>query len=210
MWIKFVSQRPYAVRIYVAGVNAVSGVSIQSDVMKMYGGRRGGVGEASAQGDDLDEQRRKLIQDYVVVPRQKYGIATQPGIVQQFVAIPTGRGYSVEAQVTGKEDLSGILFPVTPAVVNVKLSVKVMNGEWANRKFNMSALAEDTVNLIKQRIYRREMYDGFHRWGWYELSHGSTILSDGKLRSRPIICIKKLTWSSEKGTRHWKAIGFSH
>lgn len=40
-------------------------------------------------------------QDYVVVPKQPWldGIATSPGIVKQFVAVPYGSGYSIERQV---------------------------------------------------------------------------------------------------------------
>jgi hypothetical protein len=44
-------------------------------------------------------------QDYVVVPDQPWldGIKAGEGTIRQFVAVPLGSGYSVEAQVTGKE-----------------------------------------------------------------------------------------------------------
>jgi len=40
-------------------------------------------------------------QDYIIVPEQPWvdGIATGPGIVKQFVAVPYGSGYSIEHQV---------------------------------------------------------------------------------------------------------------
>lgn len=59
----------------------------------------------------------KTVQDYVVVPKQPWidGIATTPGVVGQFVAMPTGSGYSVEAQLTGRETNSGLLFEITPS-----------------------------------------------------------------------------------------------
>jgi hypothetical protein len=60
----------------------------------------------------------KPIQDYVVIPNQKWldGIATTTRKLRQFFAMTTGSGYSVEAQVTGEEVTGSIQFEVTPRV----------------------------------------------------------------------------------------------
>lgn len=103
MWIKFKSSRAFAIKIFVGGVNAVSG---------------------EPQHEDESWQRRllekyksgKCIQDYVVSPQQPWldGIADENGTVRQFVAMPLGSGYSVEAQITGEEMKGGIQIQVTP------------------------------------------------------------------------------------------------
>jgi hypothetical protein len=49
-------------------------------------------------------------QDYIVVPDQPWldGINAGDGLIRQFVAMPLGMGYTVEGQVTGKEEFGGI------------------------------------------------------------------------------------------------------
>ncbi|KAB2578679.1 Ubiquitin-60S ribosomal protein L40 [Lasiodiplodia theobromae] len=103
MWIKFKSSRAFAIKIFVGGINAVSG---------------------ELQYEDEACQRRLLekyesgqcVQDYVVSPQQPWldGIADRNGTVRQFVAMPLGSGYSVEAQITGEEMKGGIQIQVTP------------------------------------------------------------------------------------------------
>lgn len=104
MWIKFESKEPYAVKIYVGAVNAVSGEPAAETAATRL--RRHNL-----------LSRNKSIQDYVVIPDQKWldGIATSEGKVRQFVAMPIGSGYSVEAQVTGIDITGGLQFEITPA-----------------------------------------------------------------------------------------------
>ena len=105
MWIKFTAGRRFAIKIFVGGVNAISGEKHTEDDETLR--RRA---EKLANG--------KSVQDYVVVPGQLWldGIATEDGEVRQFVAMPYGEGYSVETQMTGEENVGGIQFEVTPAV----------------------------------------------------------------------------------------------
>ncbi|KAH8734509.1 hypothetical protein BGZ61DRAFT_503188 [Ilyonectria robusta] len=60
--------------------------------------------------------QNKPIQDYVVVPDQKWldGIANSTGQVRQFVAMSMGSGHSIEAQVTGQDVVGGIQVEITP------------------------------------------------------------------------------------------------
>ena len=103
MWIRFKSQSQFAIRIFVGGVNAVSGESeIETEQTK------------TRQAKLLAHE--KCVQDYVVTPDQLWldGIATTDGCVRQFVATPLGSGYSVEAQVTGGDLLGGLQIEVVP------------------------------------------------------------------------------------------------
>ena len=97
MWISFSATTPFMIKIYAGGVNAVSG---------------------EHKAEDLNTKFRRLklhlegrsVQDYVVVPDQLWldGVATSPGIVKQFVAMPMGQGYSFEAQMIGLEVVGGL------------------------------------------------------------------------------------------------------
>jgi hypothetical protein len=102
MWVRFKSEKQFAIKIYVGSINAVSGEpAVENMATKL---RRQKLKSQGA-----------LLQDYVVTPQQLWldGIATAPGQVRQFVAVPTGSGYSVEAQVTGEDAVAGLQFEVT-------------------------------------------------------------------------------------------------
>jgi hypothetical protein len=57
-------------------------------------------------------------QDYVVIPNQKWldGICVSEGIVKQFVAMPLGQGYTIEAQITDEEKFGGFQIVVFDCV----------------------------------------------------------------------------------------------
>lgn len=87
MWLGFhaAEWKPNAVKIAVGGVNVISG-------------------EAFTEGLNVDPQ------NYIVCPDQPWldGINTGQGSIRQFVAMPLGMGYTVEASLTGKEIFGGI------------------------------------------------------------------------------------------------------
>jgi hypothetical protein len=102
MWVRFKSKKQFAIKIYVGSINAVSGEpAVENMATKL---RRQ---KLKSQGE--------LLQDYVVTPQQLWldGIATAPGQVRPFVAVPTGSGYSVEAQITGEDAVAGLQFEIT-------------------------------------------------------------------------------------------------
>lgn len=73
------------------------------------------VGEINAiSGDPYDEAFLSDPQNYVVCPNQPWldGIHTGYGSVRQFVAMPLGLGYTVEASMTGAEKVGGIQITV--------------------------------------------------------------------------------------------------
>lgn len=87
LWLAFeaAAWKPNAVKIGVGCVNALTG----------------GNWEAGLHNDP---------QDYLVCPNQPWldGLKTRDGIVRQFVAMPLGQGYTVEAQLTAQEQFGGI------------------------------------------------------------------------------------------------------
>ena len=105
MWIRFDSRHRFAIKVHLGGVNAISGEPMDENTATKL--RR------------LNSMaNNKSIQDYVVTPDQLWldGIASEDGCVRQFVAMPLGSGYSVEAQVTGKDVVGGLQFEITPTV----------------------------------------------------------------------------------------------
>ena len=87
LWLSFggAHWRPTAVKVAVGKVNAIS-------------------------GEPWSETLREDAQDYVVCPDQPWldGINAGAGFIRQFVAMPLGMGYTVEGQVTGKEEFGGV------------------------------------------------------------------------------------------------------
>jgi hypothetical protein len=102
MWIRFTCSHPFAIKIMVGDVNAISGKERQEEPQMI-----------TRQGSRI--AKSKSVQDYAVPPYQSWldGVATGDGFVRQF-ASPVGGGYSVEAQVTGGGQLAGIQFEITP------------------------------------------------------------------------------------------------
>jgi hypothetical protein len=92
LWLGFlgVPWKPHAVKVMAGGVNVLSG--------EVDDGR-------TLRGDP---------QDYLVCPEQPWldGFHVAPGVVRQFVAMPLGAGYSVEAALTGAERVGGLRITV--------------------------------------------------------------------------------------------------
>jgi hypothetical protein len=87
LWLGFngATWKPNAVKVGIGGVNAIS-------------------------GEEWNESLRAVPQDYIVIPDQPWldGINVGPGVIRQFVAVPLGGGYSVEAQLTGADKIGGL------------------------------------------------------------------------------------------------------
>ncbi|KAB8292942.1 hypothetical protein EYC80_007306 [Monilinia laxa] len=116
MWINFESSHPFAVKVCVGGVNALSGER-----------------EVESLAKNLRRQTKfikgKSIQDYVVTgfrgQRWLDGIAKLDGKVMQFVATSAGDGYSVEAQITGADLVCEIHVEIIPSVIKKRVGLKV-------------------------------------------------------------------------------------
>lgn len=87
LWLRFQGKywKPSAVKVAVGKINAVSGKPWHQDL-------------------------RTEEKDYLVCPPQPWldGINAGKDMIRQFVAMPLGMGYTVEAQITGEERFGGI------------------------------------------------------------------------------------------------------
>lgn len=107
MWLGF-SGPTSAVKVATGKVNAVSGGKWSQELQPPTG----------VDGKDPE-------QDYMVAPQPQPwldGFNIGGGQIRQFVAMQMGKGYTVEAQVTGKEDVGGIqvlVIPPKPGAIKV-------------------------------------------------------------------------------------------
>ncbi len=122
MWLNFKSLEPFAIKVIVGGVNAISGEPIIENIATTLR-RKAKLSEG------------KSIQDYIVCGgidtvsgkrTQQWldGISTSDGKVMQFVATQIGSGYSIETQVTGDDSIAEIQFEVISKkrkAVNIKV-----------------------------------------------------------------------------------------
>ena len=70
-----------------------------------------GVGQIDAiSGKRMHRRLNRTTQNYLVCPDQPWldGINAGDGFIRQFVAMPLGKGYTVEGQITGNEKFGGI------------------------------------------------------------------------------------------------------
>ncbi|KAF3915745.1 hypothetical protein ABW20_dc0100463 [Dactylellina cionopaga] len=89
-------------------------------MVTMHGGINVVSGEPENENTATTLRRRALvakgdlIQDYVVVPGQRWldGIAVAGGKVRQFVAAPLGSGLTIEGQLTNEELVGGLQFEI--------------------------------------------------------------------------------------------------
>ncbi len=99
LWLGFGNEwPPIAVKVALGGVNAISG---RSDAPGLHGDP----------------------QDYVVCPEQLWldGVNTGSATIRQFVAVPLGQHLSVEAAVTGRDEIGGLQVEIYPPRSDVHL-----------------------------------------------------------------------------------------
>lgn len=118
-----VDWHPTIAKINVGGINAISG--------KPY-----------------SELLSKSHQDYVVVPQQKWldGVCSGEGLIRQFVAMPLGQGFTIEAQVTNEEEFGGFQIVVMDA----------KDGRFSTRDPNVDRRAQDGDCLYAADLFRPE------------------------------------------------------
>lgn len=151
MWVNFTSYFQFAVKVFLGGVNAISGEPIRET-------------PATTLHRLTKIAKDETIQDYLITPKQLWldGVATTAGFVRQFVATPTGAGYSVEAQITGQEVTGGMQFLVIPSIRQPKgpplpgtisVTIKTLIGK--NVKI-YNLMQNDTIASLKGFIQELE------------------------------------------------------
>ncbi len=103
LWIRFHGQYPCAVKVAAGKINAVA-------------------------GNPWTTGLHKEPQDYLALPQQPWldGYCVEKGLIRQFIAMPLGRGYSAEEQITGEAEHGGLQLQVYPlkATVYFEESIK--------------------------------------------------------------------------------------
>jgi hypothetical protein len=142
LWISFHARhwKPNAAKIAIGKVNAISGKTWSQALSK-------------------DEK------DYVVCPPQPWldGINAGEDTIRQFIAMPLGMGYTVEAQVTGKEEFGGIQiivyepkpgkFPDQPPPQEPRLRAMTMAAPPPAAPAAGAAMGLGAGGKMKQKIY---------------------------------------------------------
>ncbi|CAN0043142.1 unnamed protein product, partial [Heterosigma akashiwo] len=142
LWMNFRSAgTPYALKVGVGKINAVSGEEWKSGV--------------------LSEEK----QDYLVCPQQPWldGICAGEGRIRQFVAMPKESGYSVEAQLTGVDSGYGFQLEVIPKFdTNVRFQIEPRPQVWQNVVFELTKTGSElgrrcgeTIFMISPELQRR-------------------------------------------------------
>jgi ubiquitin len=81
------------------------------------------------------------------------GIATLDGKVMQFVATPVGSGYSVDAQLTGRDSVAGLYFEVMPTKWKLmRIKIKILTG----RTIELEVEPSITICLLKSLVQDKE------------------------------------------------------
>jgi hypothetical protein len=151
MWISFSSEYPFAIKIAAGKINAVSGEPWSPQLQ--------------ARGVDLNGSTE---QDYVTIPEQHWldGFNVGNGLVRQFVAMPLGAGYTVEAQLTGEEQHGGLQIIAIPLKAEhyqppapIHFSREVMFSTQRATDWSMGLAAG---GLMKQKIYEDPF--GYEKW----------------------------------------------
>ncbi len=154
LWINFPrlfgSRYPFAVKIAAGKINAVTGGEWNNSLVK-------------------DPQ------DYVVVPGQPWldGFCVQKGLIRQFVAMPLGKGYTAEEQITGAAEHGGIQIIVYPMKRDRYEQLQKERSRWGtimggNVCFSLGKSDESLQmglapgGLMRQQIYEDEY--GYEVW----------------------------------------------
>jgi hypothetical protein len=156
LWLAFDAAywKPNAVKVGVGRINAVS-------------------------GQDWDLELHDNPQDYIVCPEQPWldGINAGDGSVRQFVAMPLGSSYTLEAQLSGKEEYGGIqiavfepqagLFPDTAPARDLDLE-----SEEGLESISLGEMGLGVGAQIKQKIYP----DPYGIDTWNQAEYGSAFV----------------------------------
>ena len=183
MWIRFKSEKQFAIKIYVGNVNAVSGEpAIETEEVQLRRIKK------------LIDQ--KSLQDYIITPQQRWldGIAIGSGKVRQFVAVRTGSGYTVEAQITGKENVAGLSFEITRKKYVFNKTIRILSEEeyqGGASKTRIASIQVDPDMLVQEfiRLVQEAAGKPFGRgaiWTWDKESKHWKSLESIDLNDDPL------------------------
>lgn len=147
LWLNFHGSYPCAVKVAAGKINAVTGEQWHNELVKEP-------------------------QDYLVIPGQPWldGFSVGEGLIRQFVAMPLGKGYTAEEQLTGEAEHGGIQIIVYPMKAEFYNPPPQFSRRMADEDLVMSCLCEDAsmeMGLAPGGVMRQEIYEdtyGFKVW----------------------------------------------
>lgn len=161
LWINFASgptsrrgaRYPFAVKVAAGKINAITG-------------------EAWSNGLASDPQ------DYLVVPEQPWldGFCVKKGMIRQFVAMPLGRGYTAEEQISGEAEHGGlqiVVFPMKPDRYEAMLNRQARRFESGILFSLESRSASASMGLAPGGLMRQEIYEDEHGLDAWDLHTSS-------------------------------------
>lgn len=146
LWINFRGGYPMAVKIAAGKINAVTG---------------------KAWREELSDEP----QDYLVVPDQPWldGFCVEKGLIRQFVAMPLGKGYTAEEQLTGEAEHGGIQIAVYP----MKRPVYERQLEMVQNRIAEVCCSVPSMGLAPGGLMRQEIYQDKHGIDAWDTTTGS-------------------------------------
>ena len=109
-------------------------------------------------------------QDYVVLPEQPWldGYCVEKGVIRQFVAMPLGKGYTVEEQLTGGAQHGGLQIVVYPMKRERYIQLLMDRDTlWEHSAHHLYCLDSAPMGLAPGGRMRQEIYDdpyGLDAW----------------------------------------------
>jgi len=159
LWLGFNATpwKPNAVKIAVGRINAIS-------------------------GEPYDEGLHAHPQDYIVCPDQPWldGINAGHGSIRQFIAMPLGLGYTVEAAVTGIEKFGGIqimVFEPKPGQFPEKPPIQTETGPSRLAGPKPSAMVAQQMGLGAGGVMKQKIYPDPHGIDvWDQNNYGRVVV----------------------------------
>ena len=159
MWISFRADYPMALKVAAGKINAVTGEAWSGDL-------------------SADPQ------DYLVVPGQPWldGFCVAKGTIRQFVAMPLGKGFTAEEQLTGQAEHGGlqiIAFPMKAGVYKELFERPVPVGARLARAAAPAvadaceAAAPKEMGLAPGGLMRQEIYEDNYGLDVWDMSASS-------------------------------------
>ena len=151
MWLNFHASYPMAIKVAAGKINAIT-------------------------GDAWSNKLRAEPQDYLVVPYQPWldGFCVAKGVIRQFVAMPLGKGYTAEEQLTGEGRHGGLQIIAYPLRVDAyrKLMREREQREQLAMKMVLESPASKAVGapvqdmgLAPGGLMRQDVYEDEHGIG---------------------------------------------
>ncbi|KAJ7757011.1 hypothetical protein B0H16DRAFT_1314658, partial [Mycena metata] len=151
-----------AIKISVGGINAIT-------------------------GQKHDEAPRNGTQDYILGAKQPWldGIATEPGVVRQFVAMKLGYGYTIEEQlaITATGGIQVDVFPTLIGVVSFRHadSQRQLNLGMTPEQLGIGDMVSDALDMPRDGERLRMIFEG------KELAEERTVSGMGLCAPRVLI-----------------------